>query len=489
MKMFPQIGIHDLVSVCLSGDNVKLAYARISPTRREIIDLVSYDIQGLSDEEITKSIRTSLTALKLSAPEVIVTIPSHATIAKNIEIPSLIKSEIREIVDLQAGRHTPYSREEIIIDYINIGTFRENYTKILLIIVTLSVIRRQIEILENAGLKIEKVYFSPEIIARVSSTLLKLGRGDGVQTLVHIDAHFSDFINMCKGEVIFVRSIPIGRHHLRSEQERYQMRFIEEIKKSMETYQSEDIGPMPEEMILTGAVREGDEIQGLLGKMLFMPVTIFHYLLHAPMGSDELKKSLAVSQDSFLDVIAPVIFSGSVSVNLIPEEIKLRIKFEEKSKDLVTSGVYVLTILALLCLVFIGQIFVKASYLKKLTDKYQPVIDSSRRLEKSFSQMRAVKMELGNRGAALNVLAELHRLIPEDVQVTAVKFSLNGNLSIEGNSRTMATVFSFIGDMEESELFKSVESRRTTKRKIGEGEIVDFDIVCVLEGLGKGMGS
>ena len=207
------------------------------------------------------------------------------------------------------------------------------------------------------------------------------------------------------------------------------------------------------------------------------------------MGADELKKSLAVSQDSFFDVIAPVIFSGNVSVNLIPEEIKLRIKFEEKSKDLVTSGVYVLTILALLCLVFIGQIFVKASYLKKLTDKYQPVIDSSKRLEKSFSQMRAVKKELSNRDAALNVLAELHRLIPKDVQVTAVKFSLNGNFTIEGNSRTMATVFSFIGDMEESDLFKGVESRRTTKRKIGEGEIVDFDIVCVLEGVGRSTGS
>ena len=291
MKVFPQIGIRDLVSVCLSGDNVKLAYARISPTRKEMIDLASYEIQGLSDEEITKSIRTSLTALKLHAPEVIVMIPSHAAIAKNIEIPSLIKSEIREIVDLQAGRHTPYSREEIIIDYVNIGTYRENYTKILLIIVTLSVVRRQIEILENAGLKVEKVYFSPEIITHAASVLLKLGRGEGVQTLVHIDAHFSDFVNMCRGEVIFVRSIPIGRHHLRSEQERYQMRFIEEIKKSLETYQSEDIGPMPEEMILTGAVREGDEIQVLLGKMLFMPVTIFHYLLHAPMGSDEIGRA------------------------------------------------------------------------------------------------------------------------------------------------------------------------------------------------------
>ncbi|MCK5178509.1 MAG: pilus assembly protein PilM, partial [Candidatus Omnitrophica bacterium] len=164
MRVFPHIGIKDVISVSLSGDNLKLAYAKVSPTRKELVDLVSYEIQGLSDEEITKSIRSSLDSLKLSAPEVIVTVPSHATIAKNIEIPSLDAREIREIVDLQAGRHTPYSREEIIIDYINIGAYRENYTKILLIIVTLSVIRRQIDILERAGLRIEKVYFTPEVI-------------------------------------------------------------------------------------------------------------------------------------------------------------------------------------------------------------------------------------------------------------------------------------------------------------------------------------
>lgn len=481
MKVFPHIGIKDMVCVSLSGDNLKLAYAKVSPTRKELVDLVSYEIQGLSDEEIVKSIRSSLDSLKLFSPEVIVTIPSHATIAKNIEIPSLDAEEIREIVDLQAGRHTPYSREEIIIDYINIGAYRENYTKILLIIVTLSVVRRQIEILEKAGLRIEKVYFTPEAITRFSSNALKLGQGGIVQTLVHVDANFTDFINIIKGEVIFVRSIPIGRQHLSGEPERYQMRFVEEVKKSLETYQSEDIGALPEEIILTGSIREGGELQELLSKMLYIPVRFFPYLTYAPMSSEELKKSLSAGQDSFLDVIAPLINSDRVRINLIPEDIKLRKRFEEKSKDLVTAGVLVMTILAMLCLGLISRVFFKATYLKNLTDTYDPVVQSSKRLEKSFSQMRLVKRELKNRDIAMEVLAELYNLIPRDIQLNGIKLASNGRLSIDGNSRTMGVVFSFIGDMEESEFFKNVESKRTTKRKEGDEEIVDFEIICVLE--------
>jgi len=481
VNVFPHIGIRDVVCVSLSGDNLKLAYAKISPTRKELVDLVSYEIQGLSDEEITKSIQSSLTSLRLSSPEVIIIIPSHATIAKNIEIPSLSEEEIREIVDLQAGRHTPYSREEIIIDYINIGAYRENYTKILLIIVTLNVIRRQIDILEKANLKVEKVYFSPELITSFCSSALKLNKEATVETIVHVDAHFTDFVTITKGGVIFVRSIPIGRQHLFSEKERYQSRFAEEVKKSLETYQAEDIGPLPEEIILTGSAQEGEELQDLLSQMLFMPVKFFHYLEHAPMASQELKKSLAAGQDSFLDVIAPLINPDRVQINLIPEEVKLRKKFEEKSKDLVTSGVYVMIILAMLCVSLISSIFFKSSYLENLSDKYEPMIEVSKRLENNFSQIRTIKRALKNRNMALDVLAELYDLIPADIQLSSIKFTLQGNFSIEGNSRTMGTVFSFIGDMEESEIFKKVESRRTTKRRVDDREIVDFEIICILE--------
>lgn len=481
MKVFPPIGIKDIVCISLGGDNLKLAYGRISPTRKEILDLVSYEIQGLSDEEITKSINASFRSLKLVSPEVIIVIPSHSTIAKNIEIPSLNEQEIKEIVDLQAGRHTPYAREEIIIDYVNIGAYRENYTKILLIIVTLSVVRRQIDILEKIDLKIDKVFFIPEQITRFCAASLKLAQGKAVQTLLHVDANFTDFINFHKGEIIFVRSIPIGRHHLMSEPDRYQMRFVEEVKKSMETYQSEDIGPIPEEILLTGSEQEGGELQKLLEQMLFIPIKHFAYLDFASLSSQELRKSLTASEDSFLDVIAPLLNSGRSGVNLLPDEVKLRKRFEEKSKDLVSSGMHVMLILALLCVSLISNIFFKSMYLQNLNERYEPVIEASERLDKSFSQIRSVKHRLKDRHYAIEVLSELYRLVPNDVQLSGIKFTLEGRFSIEGNSRTMGTVFSFIGDMEESGYFTKVESRRTTKRREGDEEIVDFEIICTLE--------
>ena len=109
------------------------------------------------------------------------------------------------------------------------------------------------------------------------------------------------------------------------------------------------------------------------------------------------------------------------------------------------------------------------------------MIETSKRLENNFSQIRTIKKALKNRTMALDVLAELYDLIPADIQLSGIKFTLQGKFSIEGHSRTMGTVFSFIGDMEESVFFKKVESRRTTKRRVDDREIVDFEIICILE--------
>ena len=66
------------------------------------------------------------------------------------------------------------------------------------------------------------------------------------------------------------------------------------------------------------------------------------------------------------------------------------------------------------------------------------------------------------------------------MRIKDIRLNAESRLTLAGNSRTMATVFSFISNMEESPYFKSVETRRTTKRKEMGEELVDFEIVCMI---------
>src|SRR3972149_3451470 len=73
----------DLVGVDLSNDHVRIVFAKV---------------QG--------------------GKEVVCVVPSKLLITKNVDMPSRDRKEIDKIVDLQAGRFTPYSRNEIVIDYL-----------------------------------------------------------------------------------------------------------------------------------------------------------------------------------------------------------------------------------------------------------------------------------------------------------------------------------------------------------------------------------
>ena len=135
------IGMQDVVVVDLSGNSLKLVYAKVWHNKIEKLDLFAKNITGLSDDDISRVIRTIFNEHKLNPRTILNVLPSNLAITKNIEIPSRDHQEIREIVNLQAGRHTPYSREEIIVDYLDVGTYRHNYTKVLLVIVAKNIIK------------------------------------------------------------------------------------------------------------------------------------------------------------------------------------------------------------------------------------------------------------------------------------------------------------------------------------------------------------
>ena len=171
LNSFSNIGRHNLIAIQFCANHLKIAYLKIFPNKKELVRLFYRDIAGLSDIDISRMIRSCINELEVKNATVIDVIPSNLVITKNIEIPSTNPKEIREIIGLQADRHTPYSREEIIIDYIDIATYKHDYTKILLIIVARNTVKRQFEVLNKAENDVNKLSLSEfrSLIGRVRS--------------------------------------------------------------------------------------------------------------------------------------------------------------------------------------------------------------------------------------------------------------------------------------------------------------------------------
>jgi Tfp pilus assembly PilM family ATPase len=480
LKFLSGFGNPEMVGVSFNGNNLKISHIKIYPNKKEVVNLLNLDIGGLSDVEISKQVQIAIGALKGKKIEVVDLVPTQAVITKNIEIPSIEKKEIKEILNLQAGRHTPYSREEIIVDYVEIGTYKHSYTKVLLVIVARSVVKRHYEILDRVGFRLKRAFLVQEGVSLAISKSLRLENENVPVNILHVDENFTDFSILLKNKVIFVRSIPIGALQLRDEKEVYQIKFVDEIKRSLEAYLGGDIEISPHMLILTGAEGAVKEVEGLLNSTMHLPVKTLAYANIFNISELARTAIAKARQTSFLDVIAPLLNYGDMKIDLIPEEARVRRSIEERGKDLIKAGIFVLTIFIMIFFILASKIYFKGIQLSKLGSKYAGINREAEKLEKDMLKVGLVRNYLVSRGYSLEVLTELHALVSEDLELSEIRYD-GDKFSVKGTADTMSAVFAFVDRMEKSKYFKEVKTRYTTKRKDGLRDLTDFEIVALTE--------
>ena len=472
---------NELVAIDFSANSLNIVQVRVSLNKREVVNLFNRTISSLSDEDIVKMLKGVFLERKPKAAKIVSIIPSHLAITKNIEIPSADPREIREIISLQAGRHTPYSREEIIIDHIEIGTYKNSYTKILLVIVARNIVKRQYEILDRAGLKLEKVFFAPEALAWAVSKMLKIESDSAPLNIIHIDEGLTDFMVMFKKKPVFVRSISIGIQHLAQEREKYQLRLAEELKKSLEAYQSEGIGEGPSRVIITGAIEEMGGLEAVLAETLLLPVRLMPYFNNLSISAEAFKAASSARRVSFLNLIAPLLGYDELKVDLVPEEIKLRKALEERGRDLIKTGIFSLSLFVLVFFILLSEIFFKSAYLKRLNARYQPLIVQAQKLDEDNTRITTIRHYLENRGYSLEALTELYKITPLEIELNDIRQDERGKFSLKGTAQTMSTAYTFVEIMEKSKYFKDVKNTYATKRRDGLKEVADFELKAALE--------
>lgn len=469
--------------LCLSLQEQEIKIALLIsklPGDRELEYFSSIDIQGLSDGEIATRLQSILADLKLKNPKLLGVVSSHIAVTRNIEIPSRDPDEIREILSLQASRHTPYARNEIVIDYIDLGAFKTAYTKVLFIIVPKVAIMRFYALASKLNIRVEKVVFAPEAISRFLWRRLNLTSEKLPICIVHIDSALSEFIVMYRGSVLFVRSIPIGARHFAAAKEGYLTRFVDELKKSMETYQGENIDALPTQVYLSGAIGGLEDLDLMVEDSMHLTIKRISDVDLLAMSSS-LKEKCANQNLSLFPITTSAVQVDDLAVDLSPEESKLKRALTERSKEIIRAGILVMLLLGLLCFSFITHLYLKTARIEQLKKRYEPIRKEAQALEDAYIRVRAVKSHLAMRGESLDALVELSSLVSEDLYLTDMKFDSDGKMNIKGSSYSKPSIFSLVDALENSNFFRNVQTKYITGRLEKDQEVSDFEIVASVE--------
>jgi len=467
-------------------DAIKAARVKTFGVRRIVTEFFYKDIRGASREEIVASLKELLAHHRRRGDfHLALCLSAHFLITKNIEIPSQDPKEIKDIINLQAGRLTPYAREEVIIDFVNIGVFRQSYTKLLLAIVNKDIVNRQFALFNEAGARLDRIFFSSEAVGALVYQHVRLEVQDTPFALIHVDTTTTDFGVFLKGKLIFSRSIAVGAHQLLTEREKHLTRYIEELRKSLDAYHLEDIEVAPTLVAFCGAVGRLRDLEVMMLDAFRIPIKIIE-ASDILARSDNLDKNVfAMEEVSFLNVAAPAAVSVALSINLIPEEMKLRQALEERGRDVIRTGILAMTTLLFIFATLLVHIYLKAEYLQKLNQKYRKLNSEAAAIEKDFSRVRVVRKYLDRRGYLLNVLAEVYRLTPGEIAVINVRLRESGSFSVKGEATSMAAVFAYAGELEKSDTLKEMKTRYTSKKKVEGRELVDFELSGMLEKWGE----
>ncbi|MBI4355997.1 MAG: pilus assembly protein PilM [Candidatus Omnitrophica bacterium] len=448
---------------------------------RTIVALLAVPIADKSDDEIATALQQACSAAQLAPGPVLIANSSQFTTARLFTLPSIDYREIADIVELQAEKHTPYTKEEVLKDFKIIDRDASGYSRVLLVISHREIVHRAVAVIERLKWSIERVGSDLEGIVNWLHHLRGESHRDtkaGAILLADIDRDATTIAILHQGKPYLHRSIAPGASQLVRDPAWQPLKLMGEFQRSVETFEAEGLNVRVTEILLTGQTDAIASLQEQVRQGTSLPTSIvgqFERCTLTPEATELLKTQEPVSFVRLLGLaLAPS------TLDLTPTPVRLRQSFEARAKTLVVLGCQLLAVLLLLSSIAIGTAYQRQRYLAKLTQAYRRTASGAAQIEQTLRQIDLVEGRLANRGQLLAVIAELSQRSPSAIVLSSLIFTQQERVVIKGTSKELPKVYEYVGALTASPLFKEVNPKSISKRKVDNQDVAEFELLCPL---------
>lgn len=391
-------------------------------------------------------------------------VPRQSVNIRMLDLPSQEAAEIRDMVDLQATKQTPYTRDEVLVDYRAAASDRPGYTHVVLVIVQRSVLRHRYYMLEEAGLRIAQVSVSSD--ALLNWTRLAVPAAEGTVAVLDVDAGSSEIAIVGPAGLLFSRGISTGADHLAAGEPQFVERLVEEVKRGMDVVRGEVRDLAIGKLVLTGAVPADGRLAERLSQVLELPCVRRESL--SVVGGAPAKVTGPSDRRFSLTAIAGAAASpADLAFNLIPESVLARRIVAVRGRQLATMAALVIAAMVL-CSLAVMVRYEADSYrlrgLKAVLNSRKPAVE---RTERRQEVIEVVRRRQSMRGTPLAMLRDISRVVPQGVALESVDInSAQRQVTVAGTAPSMKDVRGMVGSLEQSGLFHDVrEGNATTMDK------------------------
>ncbi len=426
----------------------------------------------LNDEQITREIVDFLKREKAKAKSAVLCLPRNLVTVRNLYLPTQDQKEIAQMVELHLSRVVPHKKEEIFFSHFFSGINQEGYARVMLAIVQKTFLRKQVKVLESAGLSIERIGLSSYCGWQwaVKNCQAKINNQD-LYLLLEVDDNFSDFIIFSRQNILFTCVISIGAAGMKADSENSKNKFLGEIKQSIVVFSNEEAHRKPSRVFVSGA----GFASGVVGEIesgLGLPVE----LVLPPYDTEDHKTKEAFNLISMNSLAGSSSKNFSETLNFILPEMEIRKSVRDRMKELIIMGALFLYVLTVICMIFLGNLQNRQMYLNHLRQQYQHIAQDASGLSRQQEKLDFIMQELKNRQIPLLVLYQLNRIIPKEANLNFINIDRNNNITLRGQSLDLSDVFKFISEMERTVYFKDIQTKYTRKKRWRNKEVTEFEL-------------
>ncbi len=470
-------------SLEITEEYIKLAQFEYIKEMPLLIHLVTRKIPSPNEEDAVKTLRAALSGLKIKGP-VLSCLSRHQVTVRYLKLPSANRGELEAMLDFQVAKQIPYPKEETLYSYSAINIDPSGYTDVLLAIVHQEVVCRHLRILKACNIEPELVSFNT---LASSAWFLHMNKQPMEAVLfVDVDAIYTDIGIIDSRGLSFTRTVKLGGNDFESERATVALKQLnEEVRLSVSSYEKDSGASIVRRIVLTGAASALDRIKGAFEKEFRLEVEI-------KLPLDSLKVSKNVLEKNWFDMhkvsLSAVLGLGLKKdtlhgLNLLPPSVKSG-RDKVKTKHEIYLSIILIGFIALTVVSFISRkIHEKSRQLNFINLQMQKVSSDAQALEEKRRNIKLIEDLTEAKDTGLYILLELHKIVPQDIELTNFDFENKKGLTLKGTSATMAGVFKFVGVLDKSNYFTNSKVKFVKKRATAEG-LTDFEIFCPLKNEG-----
>ncbi len=199
--------------------------------------------------------------------------------------------------------------------------------------------------------------------------------------------------------------------------------------------------------------------------------------------ADVLRSSFDIpfSMEKKMDIASGMIFAQGQEINLLSDEFLQKRMREKLKKKFFISIVLVIANILLVAAMFWMMLKHKESYLKELEQKLSQLKPQAQALQNKAQKLQMVHTQLTSQLLILDAITDLINVTSATSTLNMLSINEKGVLVVRGQAKSLGEVLDFVGSIENSPYFKNSHLNFSSRRKMKNEELIDFEIQADLD--------